>query len=107
MIVTFLYRIRDDPLRHGKYIGPCPIYEEGLDRALLDRLAPLFQQFYRAEKSEVRIGVVSADREAKDYYSEEEKHVFDLLYCKWPAMEDELFVQGIRERLAVQDTDCI
>lgn len=100
MIATFLYRIRNDSvLHHGKYVGPCPLYEEGLDRALLEIFAPLFQEFYGVETSEVHLGVLFADREAKDYYSEEEKFVFDLLYCKWPAMPDEIFLCGEERRI--------
>lgn len=95
MIATFLYRIgADRSLHHGKYVGPCPTYEEGLDRALLAIFTPLFHQFYGVEASDVRLGVLSVDRESKDYYSEEEKEVFDLLYCKWPAMEEEIFFHG-------------
>jgi hypothetical protein len=94
MIVTFLYRVREDPtLHYGKYIGPCPAYEEGLDRALLEIMTPLFQRFYG--EVVIRFGVLSVDREVKDYYSEEEKHVFDVLYCKWP-VEEEIFFQGAK-----------
>jgi hypothetical protein len=108
MIATFLYRIRGDSvLHHGKYVGPCPIYEEGLDRALLEIFAPFFQEFYGVETSEVQLGVLSVDREAKDYYSEEEKYVFDLFYGKWPAMEEEVFFCGEAKRMPCKGKDRI
>lgn len=97
MIVTFLYRIRNQPDRfYGKYIGRSPVYEEGLDRALSSILLPVFQQVYPSvvEETDVFIGILSADRDGKDYYSEEEKSVFDLLYCQWPAAPVEVFFHG-------------
>lgn len=99
MIVTFLYRIRTSETSErcfGKYIGPCPEYEEGLDRCLLDILFPLFQSMYSfvQDPTDITIGILSADRQAKDYYSEEEKEIFDLLYCEWPLTPKEVFFQG-------------
>jgi hypothetical protein len=103
MIITFLYRIQGVTERsYGKYIGKAPIYEEGLDRGLVELLFPLFQHVYPSfatDTSDVSIGVLFVDREAKDYYSEEEKNVFDLLYCQWPAMPVEVFVKGQPVRL--------
>lgn len=99
MIATFFYRLPNDlTLYHGKYVGPCPVYEEGLDRALLAILAPVFESVCGAVDG-LHLGVIAVDRESKDYYSEEEKHVFDLLYCKWPTMPDELFYQGMARRM--------
>ena len=99
MIVTFLYRIKTSKTTDryfGKYIGPCPVYEEGLDRSLVDILFPLFQSLYPSiqDQMDITIGVLSADREAKDYYSEEEKDIFDLLYCEWPLTPKDVFYQG-------------
>jgi hypothetical protein len=99
MIVTFLYRIKGSSQRgYGKYIGKCPVYEEGLDRALAELLLPLFRQQYDLIVTDVydlSIGVLSVDRDAKDYYSEEEKDVFDLLYCQWSTMPTEIFFAGL------------
>lgn len=99
MIVTFLYRIKtsgETDRFFGKYIGPSPIYEEGLDRSLVDTLFPLFQSLYPSiqDSSEITIGILYVDRDGKDYYSEEEKEVFDLLYCEWPLSPKEIFFQG-------------
>ena len=97
MIVTFLYRIKEVPERfYGKYIGKCPVYEEGLDRALVEIFLPLFRKEYPSvsDEADVSLGVLSVDRDAKDYYSEEEKAVFDLLYCNWSTLPVEAFLQG-------------
>ena len=98
MIITFLYRIKGIVGRfYGKYIGKCPTYEEGLDRALLGALLPLFQELYPSvsDEEDISLGVLVADREAKDYYSEEEKSVFDLLYCKGSVLPVEAFFNGV------------
>ena len=99
MIVTFLYRIKTGQQTErcfGKYIGPSPIYEEGLDRSLVDLLFPLFQSLYSSiqDPTDLSIGILSVDRDGKDYYSEEEKEVFDLLYCEWPLSPKEVYFQG-------------
>ena len=93
MIATFLYRIKGSSQRkYGKYIGKCPVYEEGLDRALAEILYPVLQTKYDVtEVSDLFIGVLSVDRNTEDYFSEEEKHVFDMLYCQWPLMPAEVF----------------
>ena len=93
MIATFLYRIKgSSQRRYGKCIGKCPVYEEGLDRALAEILLPVFQPKYGiTDSSDLLIGVLSVDRNTEDYFSEEEKHVFDMLYCQWPLMPVEVF----------------
>lgn len=98
MIVTFLYRIKGISGRcYGKYIGRPLSYEEGLDRAIaVEVLLPLFQTVYPQkvlEGEDICVGILFVDRVAQDYYSEEEKGVFDLLYCHWPS-ETEVFVEG-------------
>lgn len=99
MILTFLYRIHGVTGRsYGKYIGKAPSYEEGLDRGLAEILFPLFNQRYPShvkESSDISIGILFVDREAKDYYSEEEKDVFDLLYCHWAMGPVEAFLEGV------------
>lgn len=99
MIVTFLYRIKTGEVvdrYFGKYIGRIVSYEEGLDRCLVDTLYSLFQHLYPSiqDPMDISIGVLSVDRESKDYYSEEEKDIFDLLYCEWPVSPREVFFKG-------------
>lgn len=100
MIVTFLYRIKneDNSRQYGKYIGKCPIlYEEGLDRGLAELLFPLFSQLLPhsiTDPSDIAIGVLSVDRESTHYYSEHEKNVFDLLYCNWSNLPSEIYFKG-------------
>ena len=98
MIVAFLYRVRGVTGRcYGKYIGRVPAYEEGLDRAIaVDILLPFFQTMYAPrtiEEGDISVGVLFVDREIQDYYSEEEKDVFDLLYFHWPSGV-EVFLEG-------------
>ena len=97
MIITFLYRILDS-VHYGKYIGAVSDdYEEGLDIELHGILYPLIADHYFLEDpSELRIGILSAQRNGSDYYSEEEKHVFDLLYCNWSNQRIELFLHKIK-----------
>jgi len=97
MIITFLYRILDS-VHYGKYIGAVTDdYEEGLDIELRGILYPLIADHYFLEDpTEMRIGILSAQRNGSDYYSEEEKHVFDLLYCNWSNQPAELFLHKIK-----------
>jgi hypothetical protein len=97
MIITFLYRILDST-RYGKYIGAVSDdYEEGLDIELRNILYPLIANYYFLEDlTKLQIGILSAQRNGSDYYSEEEKNVFDLLYCKWSNQREEIFLHGIR-----------
>jgi len=103
MIVTFLYRIQGVTGRsYGKYIGKAPLYDEGMDRGMAEILFPLFHQLYPdqvKDSSDVSVGILFVDREAKDYYSEEERHVFDLLYCQWSTGPADLFVDGVSIKL--------
>lgn len=97
MILTFLYRVPGKAERYfGKYIGKCPDrYEEGLDRVLADLLFPLFRVVYGvSDVAEISIGILFAERNAFDYYSEEEKDTFDVLYCNWSNQPAEVFING-------------
>jgi len=98
MIITFLYRILDST-RYGKYIGAVTDdYEEGLDIELRTILYPLIADHYSLkDPTEFQIGILSAQRNGSDYYSEEEKNVFDILYCKWSNQMAEIFLHGIRK----------
>ena len=95
MIVTFLYRIHHQNY-YGKYIGAVSDdYEEGLDIEIQDIIFPIIQPYYSLHDiSQVSIGILFADRNVHDYYSEQEKKVFDLLYCKWSNQPVEIFLRG-------------
>jgi hypothetical protein len=97
MIITFLYRILDST-RYGKYIGAVSDdYEEGLDIELRNILYPLVaDHYFLKDPMEFQIGILSAQRNGSDYYSEEEKKVFDILYCKWSNQREEIFLHGIQ-----------
>jgi hypothetical protein len=94
MIITFLYRIRDHTY-YGKYIGyVSQNYEEGLDMELQSILFPVLSEHYSIQDpAALRIGILSSQRNGGDYFSENEKHVFDLLYCKWSNQPEEIFLQ--------------
>jgi len=46
------------------------------------------------EETDLQIGILSHHRDGSDFFSEEEKNVFDLLYCKWSNQPRELFIGG-------------
>ena len=100
MLATFLFRIRGHSERgYGKYIGKYPVhYEEGLDRALVRLLLPVFQRGYGVvDEDEVALAVLSMDRHPVDYSSEKEKDVLDVLYCEWSNEPAEIYVRGKAE----------
>ncbi len=99
MIVTFLFRIKGDSNRYyGKYIGKCPEeYTEGLDRCLAEQLFPFFQGAEPErimDHEDLSVGVLSAERDVKDYFSEHEKDIFDLVYCNWSNQPIEVYWKG-------------
>ena len=102
MIITFLFRVNYDvPRSYGKYIGyVSDDYEEGLDIELRNCLYPVLKESYRLEQeSDLQIGIVSHHRDGSDYFSEEEKNVFDVLYCKWSNQPCDLFIGGKRAEI--------
>jgi|LauGreDrversion4_2_1035121.scaffolds.fasta_scaffold05298_11 hypothetical protein len=99
MIVTFLFRIKGDTGRYyGKYIGKCPEeYSEGLDRSLAELLFPFFQAIEPErimDDTNLSVGVLSAERDVKDYFSEYERDIFDLVYCNWSNQPIEVYWKG-------------
>lgn len=95
MLVTFLYKIRDSTY-YGKYIGAMSdSYDEGLDIEMRNLIFPLIRDVYSMDDpSELMVGILFSQRKDVDYYSESEKIVFDLLYCKWSNQTSELFLHG-------------
>ena len=96
MIVTFLYRMGDGPRKYGKYIGYLSDdYEEGMDKELESIIWPLLRLSGNLE--DFHIGILYYSREGYEYFSEDEKLVFDFLYCNWSNEPKELFIDGIRK----------
>ena len=95
MIITFLYRI-GETLHHGKYIGYMPNnYEEGLDIEVLNICYPIWKRAYSLQdKSDVCVAILFYQRSGGDYFSENEKHIFDTLYCNWTTQVVEIFING-------------
>ena len=99
MIITFVFRVKYGEMRsYGKYLGAVSDdYEEGLDIELRNTLFPVLKKYYGLEQeSDLQLGIVSHHRNGSDYFSEEEKNVFDVLYCKWSNQPCELFISGKR-----------
>lgn len=95
MIITFFYRI-GEKLYHGKYIGYMPDnYEEGLDIEVLNKFYPIWKQVYSLQdESDVCVAIISYQRNGNDYFSENEKNIFDTLYCNWTTQSVEIFIHG-------------
>lgn len=90
MIVTFIYRIAGAKY-YGKYIGFLPDeYDEGLDKELSSVIQPAIHAYYQISDP-VPIGILSHHRLSRDYFSEDEKEAFDLLYCNWSTHPMEIF----------------
>ena len=102
MIVSFIYRFKNDStLYYGKYIGyVSDDYEEGLDQEMVNIIKyPLKKEFESRnidpeDPSSITIGILGADRDIKDYFSENEKNIFNLLYCNWSTQPPEFFLNG-------------
>ena len=95
MIITFFYRI-GEKLYHGKYIGYMPTdYEEGLDIEVLNKFYPIWKQVYSLQDTaDVCVAILSYQRNGNDYFSENEKYIFDTLYCNWTTQFVEIFIHG-------------
>jgi hypothetical protein len=96
MIITFLYQING--IRYyGKFIGTLEeTYEEGLDIELLKMIHPKLLEYYHLENpSDITIGILSSLRGGNDYFSKNEKNVFDMLYLN-SLQSKEVFIHGIQ-----------
>jgi len=102
MIVSFIYRFKNDPTIHyGKYIGyVSDDYEEGLDREMVHIIKQPLQKEFESrnidpeDPSSIIIGILGSNRDVTDYFSETEKDIFNLLYCNWSNQPPELFLNG-------------
>lgn len=102
MIISFFFRVKYGETRsYGKYIGcVSDDYEEGLDIELRNQLYPVLKEYYGLEQeSDLQIGILYHHRNGSDYFSEEEKSVFDVLYCKWSNQPCDLFIRGKRAEI--------
>jgi hypothetical protein len=95
MIVAFVYRIGSVKY-DGKYIGYLTDqYEEGLDHELKRVILPSLLSYYHiSDPDMIKIGIMSHQRLGSDYFSEDEKYAFDLLYCNWSNQTVEIFFEG-------------
>ena len=95
MIITFFYRI-GEKLYHGKYIGYMSNdYDEGLDIEVLNKCYPIWKHAYSLQdESDVCVAIISHQRNGNDYFSENEKFVFDTLYYHWTTQPVEIFIEG-------------
>jgi len=98
MIITFIYTVPScERVFYGKFIGYInENYENGLDMELTHIIFPVLQKYYNIkDESDATVGIISHHRkEGPDYFSENEKNVFTMLYCKWSAQPSEIFMNG-------------
>ena len=100
MIVTFIYKNKNSTTKYyGKYIGYLSNdYNEGLDRELLNYTSIysiLKEPLDLNDQNDLIIGILGFNRDTYDYFSEEEKYIFDLLYCNWTSgQKQEIYLNG-------------
>lgn len=98
MIVTFIYKTKNSNTKYfGKYIGYISNnYEQGLDREIVNYIYTILKTpLNLSDPSDLIIGILGFNRETCDYFSEEEAHIFDFLYCNWTGgQEKEVYLQG-------------
>jgi len=96
MLIVFFYKIAGT-VYHAKYIGYMPDdYEEGLDIQVRDLFYPILKKAYSlSSENDVCVGITFYNRDGVDYFSENEKNIFDVLYCNWSNQPVEIFVNGI------------
>lgn len=101
MIVTFLYRI-GEVTRYGKYIGYISDkYEEGLDIEIQTILYPYIKTYYHlTNPQEFMVGIMSYQRASYQYFSPEERNVFQLIFCNFNNENKELYIHGVQQRIA-------
>jgi uncharacterized pyridoxamine 5'-phosphate oxidase family protein len=95
MIITFIYKIKDDKTKYyGKYLGQITDkYEEGLDIELLNKIYPVLKDIYTLDtEDDISVGILGFNRDTYDYFSEKESDIFDLLYCNWSNQPKEIYL---------------
>jgi len=100
MLITFFYKIASK-IYYGKYIGSMrDNYDDGLDIVVRDLIYPTCKTAYSLEsETDVVVGIISYQRNGYDYFSENEKNIFDMLYCNWSNQPVEIFVNGIQVKI--------
>lgn len=95
MLIAFFYKIAGK-IYYGKYIGyMSDDYDDGLDMEIHTLFYPVWKPVYSLEReTDVVVGIISYQRDGYDYFSENEKNLFDVLLCNWSNQPRELFVNG-------------
>jgi len=102
MIITFIYKNKNDPnqkIYYGKYIGflnqPYS-NEDGMDVELKNIIyeKSFKKQFNSEDIDNIIIGILGFNRDTNDYFSENEKDIFDLLYLNWSNQPIEIYFNG-------------
>lgn len=99
MIVTFIYKNNKDENKvcYGKYIGFLNenyISQEGMDIELKNIMYEKFFKRFNLELDDIIIGILGFNRDTNDYFSEDEKYIFDLLYLNWSNQPIEIYFNG-------------
>lgn len=97
MIVTFIYKHKNSNTKYyGKYIGQISTsYEEGLDRQIAYFIFNILKEpLNLSETEDLIVGILGFNRDTTDYFSEEESHIFELLYCNWSPTNSEIYLYG-------------
>jgi hypothetical protein len=81
MLVTFIFKLPNDNTKYfGKLIADLSDdYDEGLDREIKEIV---FSKVPSVNKNKVKIGILSCERKNWEYFSKDERYVFDLLYIE-------------------------
>ena len=92
MIVTFIYKLPNDMIYYGKYIGYITDnYEYGLDLEIKTLIYPIIKKKYNINKSELYVGILSSDRKNYEFFSIHEKNIFNILYNE---AENKIYFNG-------------
>ena len=81
MLVTFIFKLPNDNTKYfGKLIANLSDdYDKGLDQEIRNIV---FSKVPSVNKNKVKIGILSCERENSEYFSKDERYVFDLLYIE-------------------------
>jgi len=81
MLVTFIFKLPNDNTKYfGKLIADLSDdYDEGLDQEIKEIV---FSKVPSVNKHKVKIGILSCERRNLEFFSKDERSVFDLLYIE-------------------------
>ena len=98
MTVTFIYKLyNENTVYFGKYIATVTDdYNVSLDHEIKSLIYPILKIEYKnLEKSDLQVGILFNLRQDYDYYSENEKNVFNLWYYE-SRKETKIFLDGVQ-----------